>query len=192
MTSTPGAVSVFSLGEDGTIQGTAPAQVLNLTIEATGPVADRQEASHVHEVIIDPTRKYVLTPDLGGDRIRVFTYDPDTIAPLVELDPLRTEAGTGPRHGVFRVNDAGETFLFFNGELSQNVYSYKVTYGDAGLSWEQVFQAPALGLNSTLAPTTAPTSECRMTVRTYTLLGAPQCITGVVGSETHNTDIACS
>lgn len=163
--STPGAVSVFALGDDGTIQGTAPVQVLNLTIEETGPVADRQEASHVHEVIIDPTGTYVLTPDLGGDRIRVFTYDADTIAPLVEIDSLPTGGGVGPRHGAFRINSAGETFLFFNGELDQNVYSYKVTYGDAGLSWEQVFQAPALGLDSTLPATTAPTSECRITVK---------------------------
>lgn len=103
-------------------------------------------------------------PDLGGDLVRVFTYAPDTIAPLVETAPLTTDAGTGPRHGFFRVNDAGETFFFFGGELSQNVYSYKVTYGNSGLTFEKVFEAPALGLNSSLAVNTAPVSECAITV----------------------------
>lgn len=163
------AVSVFSIADDGVLPGTGPEQTIYPTIEKNGPVAGRQDRSYVHEIIIDPTNKYVLAPDLGGDRIRVYTYDPDTIAPLVEIDSLPTDAGVGPRHGFFRINDAAETFLFFNGEISQNVYSYKVTYGDAGLSWEKVFEAPALGLNSTLAAGTAPTSECAMTVRTSTI-----------------------
>lgn len=160
------AIGVFSLGENGTILGTGPIQTIYPTIEETGPVTTRQDRSYSHHVIIDPTNTYVLIPDLGGDRIRVFTYASDTIAPLVEKAPLRTDAGVGPRHGVFRVTEAGETFFFFNGELSQNVYSYKVTYGDLGLSFEKIFQATALGPNNTLAAETAPTSECSMTVRT--------------------------
>lgn len=142
-------------------------QTIYPTIEEAGPVAGRQDRSYVHEVIVDPTSAYVLTPDLGGDRIRVFARRGGpgaTAAPLVEAGSLPTEAGAGPRHGVFRVSGAGETFLFFNGELSQNLYSYRVAYGDSGLSWEKVFEAPALGPNSTLAAGTAPTSECRMTV----------------------------
>lgn len=134
------------------------------TIEVTGPIADRQDHSYVHEIIIDPTNTYVLAPDLGGDRIRVYSYTPDTIVPLTELESLRTSAGVGPRHGFFRVNDAGETYFFHDGELSQSIYSYKVTYGDAGLTWENVFEAPTMGLNVTLPPNTAPASECAMTV----------------------------
>lgn len=166
MPSNVSAVGVFNLGEDGTLLGTGPIQTIHPTIEETGPVVTRQDRSYSHHVIIDPTNTYVLIPDLGGDRIRVFTYDADTIAPLVEIEPLRTDAGVGPRHGAFRVTEAGETFIFFNGELSQNVYSYKVTYGDLGLGFEKVFQASALGPNITLAANTAPTSECLITVRT--------------------------
>lgn len=144
--------------------GTGPIQTMSPTIEVTGPIADRQDHSYVHEIIIDPTNTYVLAPDLGGDRIRVYAYTPDTIVPLTELESLRTNAGVGPRHGFFRVNAVGETYFFHDGELSQRIYSYKVTYGDAGLTWENVFEAPALGLNVTLPPNTAPASECAMTV----------------------------
>ncbi|KAK2615009.1 hypothetical protein N8I77_001788 [Diaporthe amygdali] len=157
------AIGVFSLGEDGNLPGSGPIQTIFPTINKTGPIISRQDRSYSHEVIIDPTNKFVLTPDLGGDLVRVFTYAPDTIAPLVETKPLTTDAGVGPRHGFFRVNDAEETFFFFDGELSQKVYSYKVTYGDSGLTFDKVFEAPALGLNSTLAPNTAPASECAIT-----------------------------
>ncbi|KAK7722167.1 hypothetical protein SLS64_000700 [Diaporthe eres] len=157
------AVGVFELGEDGTLPGTGPVQTIFPKINKTGPIASRQDRSYSHEVIIDPTNTYVLVPDLGGDLVRVFTYAPDTIAPLVETAPLTTDAGVGPRHGFFRVNDAGETYFFFGGELSQNVYSYKVTYGDSGLIFDKVFEAPALGLNSSLAVNTAPVSECAIT-----------------------------
>ncbi|CAN8105328.1 unnamed protein product [Discula destructiva] len=156
------AIGVFLLADDGVLPGNGPIQTILPTLEVTGPVADRQDLSYAHHVIIDPTNTYVLIPDLGGDRIRVFSYVDDDIVPLTELEPLRTAPGVGPRHGFFRINSAGETLLFFNGELSQNVYSYKVTYGAAGLTWESVFEAPALGLGSTLAATTAPTSECAM------------------------------
>lgn len=139
--------------------------MLNPTIETPGPVADRQDASYLHHVIVDPTNTYVLTPDLGGDRVRVFTYNETGLLTEDTASELTTDAGTGPRHGFFRTTDAGDTFFFFNGELSQKVYSYKVTYGDAGLSFDKVFEATALGLNSTLAEQTAPTSECAMSVR---------------------------
>lgn len=158
------AIGVFDLGEDGTLPGRGPVQTIFPTLNKTGPIISRQDRSYSHEVIIDPTNTFVLVPDLGGDLVRVFTYAPDTIAPLVETQSLTTDAGVGPRHGFFRVNEAGETFFFFDGELSQKVYSYKVTYGDSGLAFEKVFQAPALGLNSTLAPNTAPASECAITV----------------------------
>lgn len=165
---TPGAAGVFSLGLDnGTLPGTGPMQTIFPTIETPGPVTDRQERSHLHHVIFDPTNTYVLIPDLGGDRVRVFTYNGTGYLTEDETSVLTADAGAGPRHGFFRVNDAGETFFFFNGELSRMVYSYQVTYAgdERGLSFEKVFEATALGVNSTLAAETASTSECAMTVR---------------------------
>lgn len=167
LSSNTSAVGVFLLEGNGNLFGTGPIQTILPTIEVTGPIADRQDRSYSHEIIIDPTNTYVLVPDLGGDRIRVFSYTPDTIVPLTELESLRTSSGVGPRHGFFRINDAGETFFFHDGELSQHVYSYKITYGEAGLTWENVFSAPALGLNSTLPANTAPSSECAMTVSAH-------------------------
>lgn len=163
----PGAVAVFDLDlGDGTLPGTGPIQTISPTIAQTGPVADRQEASHMHHVIFDPTNTFVFMPDLGGDRIRVYTYDGTGQLTEDEASVLTTDAGAGPRHGFFRVNEANETFFFFNGELSQMVYSYKVTYaadGGSGLTFEKVFEAVALGVDETPAER-ASTSECAMSV----------------------------
>lgn len=157
------AVGVFSLARDnGTLPGTGPIQTIAPTIETPGPVTARQDRSYLHHVIIDPTNAYVLMPDLGGDRVRVYAYNGTGF--LTETSVLTTDAGVGPRHGFFRVNEAGETYFFFNGEISQKVYSYKVTYETTGLSFEKVFEATALGVNSTFAAGTAPTSECAMSV----------------------------
>lgn len=166
------AVGVFSLASAassngssvGALTGTGPIQTILPTIETPGPVAGRQDRSYLHHVIIDPTNKFVVTPDLGGDRVRVYTYNSTGFLAEDEASALTTDPGVGPRHGFFRVNDADETFFFFNGEISQKVYSYKVTYADnGGLSFEKVFEATALGENSTFAAGTAPTSECAMT-----------------------------
>lgn len=164
---TPGAVGVFSLGLDNdTLPGTGPMQTIFPTIETPGPVADRQERSHLHHVIFDPSNTYILIPDLGGDRVRVFTYNGTGHLMEDETSVLTADAGAGPRHGFFRVNDAGETFFLFNGELSRMVYSYKVTYAEDGsrLRFEKVFETTALGADGTLAAETASTSECAMTV----------------------------
>ncbi|KAF5534400.1 hypothetical protein FMEXI_11300 [Fusarium mexicanum] len=157
---TPGVASIYAVGGNGSIPGTAPLQELTTKISQTGPIADRQEASHLHHVIIDPTRKYVVTPDLGGDVVRVFTYDKNTLAPIAEVGSLSAPRGSGPRHGFFRIMANGKTFFFFGGELDQKVHSYSVKYTRTGLSFTKVFEIPSL--NASFPPNTAPVSEISM------------------------------
>jgi hypothetical protein len=60
----------------------------------------------------------------------------------------------------------GETFFFFNGELSQKVYSYRVKYKRNGLQFTKVFEIPAI--DASLPSNTAPTSEIAMSVSATT------------------------
>ena len=134
-----------------------------------GPVPSRQNGSFSHHVILSPFSKHILVPDLGADLIRVFTYYSESVKPLTERKPLRTEPGAGPRHGVFwRKPGEGEEeewFLLFNGELSQRVYSYRVAFAGNELAWEKVGEVVALGkLGEGLLPNTAPTSEIAVSV----------------------------
>jgi 6-phosphogluconolactonase (cycloisomerase 2 family) len=59
-----------------------------------GPIADRQEAPHPHEAILDPTGQYVLVPDLGMDQVHILSIDPTT-KKLTLQDPLKTTPGYG-------------------------------------------------------------------------------------------------
>lgn len=157
------AAAVYALGENGDLPGTGPLQQFFPTLNQTGPVASRQDRSYLHDVIVDPTNKYVVLMDLGGDLGRVYTYDEDTVAPITEVDGLVTEPGTGPRHGVFHTMKNGKVYFFFNGELSQKVYSYRVKYTETGLSFKKVFEIPAI--DASLPATQAPTSEIALSVR---------------------------
>jgi 6-phosphogluconolactonase (cycloisomerase 2 family) len=103
-----------------------------------------------------------LVPDLGGDRIRVFTKDPKTIAPIKEIAGLVTGPGVGPRHAVFKTTKKGETFLFFNGEIDQNIYSYRVEYRRSGPVFTKI--SSIVSVSADYPATKAPTSEIAISV----------------------------
>ncbi|KAF2127031.1 putative isomerase YbhE [Dothidotthia symphoricarpi CBS 119687] len=149
------AMASYILGANGSL--TEPLQILLPTINQTGPVPLRQDRSYLHHVVLDPTNRFLLVADLGGDKIRVYKYDQNDIAPLEEISPLITDAGAGPRHAAFWKSENDDIFLFFNGELSQKVYSYRVEYKDGGLSWTKVYEHAAI--SDDLPATKAPTSE---------------------------------
>ncbi|CAF3596662.1 unnamed protein product [Fusarium graminearum] len=155
-----GTAAVFAVGEQGALPGTEQLQQVSSKIDKIGPIPSRQETAHLHHVIIDPTGKYVITPDLGGDVCRVWSFDKDKLAPIAEVGALKAPAGSGPRHGFFKVMKSGETFFIFNGELDQKVYSYRVTYTRMGLSFTKVFEITSL--NAKFPPNTAPISEIAM------------------------------
>lgn len=102
----------------------------------------RQDAPHLHEVFLDPTGTFVLSPDLGSDVVRVYKIEPSS-GSLKACPDLTVTAGTGPRHGLFwtpgvssalssrivhRKRSLAETTLYIVGELSNKVTVYTVTY----------------------------------------------------------------
>ncbi|PVH78518.1 putative isomerase YbhE [Cadophora sp. DSE1049] len=155
------AYSIIGISDDGQLNG--PVQSTFPTLTAPGPIPLRQDRSYLHQVQTDPTSKYLIMNDLGGDMVRVFTYDIETLAPVTEVSQLLTEAGVGPRHGRFWTAASGKLYYFFVGELSQNVYSYEIAYTDVGMSWTKVFEIPSLGVGNERAPQTAPTSGIELT-----------------------------
>ena len=150
------------MGEHGDFPDNAPLQAIFPTINATGPVPSRQDLSYSHHVLVDPKNKYILVPDLGGDRVRVFTKDPISIAPIKEIAGLVTGPGVGPRHAVFKTTKKNETFLFFNGELDQNIYSYRVEYTKSGPKFTKIFSI--VSVSADYPATKAPTSEIAISV----------------------------
>jgi 6-phosphogluconolactonase len=74
-----------------------------VTLEGNpGPHRVEQTASHPHQVVFDPSGRFVLVPDKGLDRVFVFRFDESSgrLTPT-EQGSLQTRAGSGPRHLAF-------------------------------------------------------------------------------------------
>ncbi|MGW1228162.1 lactonase family protein [Streptomyces sp. NPDC001515] len=91
-----GSVSVLPVLADGSLAATTCVYAH----EGDGPVTERQQAPHAHQVLPDPTGTWILSVDLGTDSVRVCALDEET----GELRPHTETAlrpGTGPRHLAF-------------------------------------------------------------------------------------------
>lgn len=113
---TSGNNAVFPLAKDGTIQQAS----CTVQSEGTGPVESRQEGPHTHFVSLDLPENFLLSPDLGSDKVLVYSFDhatgvltPNPDQPFLKLDP-----GSGPRHLVF--HPAGDLVFVVN-ELNASV-----------------------------------------------------------------------
>ncbi|HEX2902012.1 MAG TPA: beta-propeller fold lactonase family protein [Jatrophihabitans sp.] len=94
-----GSVSLHRLDGAGGIE---PAATV-LQLRGSGPVSDRQEAAHAHQVVFGNGLMHVV--DLGSDRIWRYELDPAALA-VTEVEPWRLPAGFGPRQLVLAGADA--------------------------------------------------------------------------------------
>jgi 6-phosphogluconolactonase (cycloisomerase 2 family) len=123
-------------------------------LEAPGPNPDRQEAPHPHQVIMDPTGSFLLTPDLGADVVRIHAVDPSGTLAVTAVEPLAVPPGSGPRHAAFAVQ-GDKTYLYVVNELANTILGYAVTYGKdpVSLGFEQVYESGTHGEGGTVPPT---------------------------------------
>jgi 6-phosphogluconolactonase len=115
-----GSIAVFGRDSAGALSG--PKQV----IQHSGSSADkdRQQGPHVHQVRFSPDGKYVISNDLGTDKIYIYKYQPqDPNNVLVEHTTVAITAGSGPRHITFSKNGK---FAYLLQEMSGNlsVFAY--------------------------------------------------------------------
>ncbi len=78
--------------------------VFKYTQATHGPVADRQDAAHIHCATIAPGNHYVLACDLGDDVILVFPVTPGAGDSVRVPIRVGARAGSGPRHVAFHPN----------------------------------------------------------------------------------------
>jgi 6-phosphogluconolactonase len=114
-----GSIIAWALKPDGSI-GDRTAFVQH-TGSGTDPV--RQKHPYAHSIIVDPTNRFVLTADLGLDKLFVYKFDvkdgslTPSDPPFVSVDP-----GLGARHVVFHPNgrwvyldtEMGSKIVFFH------------------------------------------------------------------------------
>lgn len=99
--------------------------------EGTGP-SSRQEAAHAHSVMPMPQSDYVLSADLGADRIMV--YKTDEANGLSKSSEIEIVAGAGPRHMAFHPK---RNQLFVINELNATINAYDVDKATGGFTLTQ-------------------------------------------------------
>lgn len=116
-----------------------------------GAVA-QQDAPHPHEVFLDPTGSFIVSPDLGADLLRIYSID-DASGKLHDCPSVNVTLGSGPRHGVFwtdgssgndtarpdskpmhqrKMAAVGKTMMYLVNEIGGTMMSFDVSYGRSG------------------------------------------------------------
>lgn len=145
-----GSLTAFQLGAGGRL--TEAVGVLRYNQPQHGPVADRQEAAHLHCAVLSPDNRSLVVCDLGDDVLLVFPVNPEQGASV--QTPLRSPArpGAGPRHVAFHPNGR---WLYCINELDCTVtlYDWSVSAGQPTLT------PRADAVVSTLLPGRAPAGD---------------------------------
>jgi 6-phosphogluconolactonase len=142
-----GNIAVFGKNADGSL--TEAKQLIQHY--GKGPNAERQEKPHVHMVYFSPDKKYVLSNDLGNDKLYVYNYNPTATVDVLTLkDSVSVKGGSGPRHLTFdkkgknvyllqELDGSLTTFSYADGKLTQInettilANGYKGTFGSADI-----------------------------------------------------------
>ena len=115
---TGGSVSVLSVRADGTLE-----KVTDLQQHVGSSIKEQQKGPHAHCVIFDPHERFVLTADLGIDKVMIYQLDRKTW----KLNPAKQEfvelaKGAGPRH--LALHPSGD-YLYVINELDSTMTSFK-------------------------------------------------------------------
>ena len=87
------------------------------TVDAASDTRKQGSGSHAHQVVVDPTGAYVLSVDLGVNKIFAYSLD-GTSGRLSEVGRTTMPAGSGPRHLAFH---PGGDFAYVANELNSTV-----------------------------------------------------------------------
>ncbi|MES2240542.1 MAG: lactonase family protein [Bacteroidota bacterium] len=125
---TGGSISVFPLSKNGIINPIA--QYLPFTEGSINP--ERQKTSHPHSVFFSPNNDYIVSPDLGADKIRIFPFDSAKKEPLDINNSsfVKTTPGSGPRHFVFHPN---KKWGYCIEEIAGAISAYSIEKGQLNL-----------------------------------------------------------
>jgi 6-phosphogluconolactonase len=111
-----GNLSAFPIGSDGSL---GPSAQL-IQHEGKGSNPQRQEKPHVHSTVFTPDQHFLLTPDLGLDKVFIYDFRPDDPTPLSGASTpfIVTRPGSGPRHIDFSPD---HRYMYLIEELSGEV-----------------------------------------------------------------------
>ena len=113
-----GSTSVLPIKIDGSV-GAVVSQIKH----KGSSVHSRQKAPHAHAVHVGPNNKFAFAPDLGIDKVLVFSFDENTGAIAeTKFDGAKLEPGSGPRHFDFHPDGK---FAYVINEIKQTVTAFR-------------------------------------------------------------------
>jgi len=118
-----GSLSAIPLKEDGSL-GTGPQFIQQ---EGSSIDKGRQQGPHVHCTVLSPDNHYLLTSNLGTDKVSIYQFDASRVSqPLSPAEPafVSVKAGSGPRHITFHPNSK-YAYLIHEMEGMITVFDYK-------------------------------------------------------------------
>lgn len=97
-----GSLSAIRINKDGSLS----TDIQTIQHEGNSVNTSRQDKPHVHSVVLSPDNRYLLTPDLGTDKVNIYQFDPTKKQPLTpSVQPFaNVSPGGGPRHITFHPN----------------------------------------------------------------------------------------
>jgi 6-phosphogluconolactonase len=93
---TSGSLSLLPVNNTGGLE-TAKTTIQH---SGYGPNADRQKGPHAHSSMFSPDNKFLLSADLGIDKLLVYSFNSEN-GSLTNNDSFVVEPGGGPRHFTF-------------------------------------------------------------------------------------------
>ncbi len=119
---TGGNLAALKISKDGSLQ--LPLQPIMHEGKSIHPT--RQLKPHVHSTVFSPDYNYVFVPDLGIDKVNVYSFSKRKDQPLKSKSEEPTTPGSGPRHFTFHPNGR---FAFLVEEMSGTVVAYRYKKG---------------------------------------------------------------
>ena len=114
------SVVVLKRNSDGTLGGLVDEAKLSGRL---GPHRIEQPFSKPHQVVYDPSERFLIVPDKGVDQVFTFTLDSNTgKLTQVAAGTPRARDGSGPRHIAFHPSNA---FAYVLGELDSTVTAHR-------------------------------------------------------------------
>ena len=136
-----GTIAVLPIEEGGRLGGAVdvhrdigPMGVRQATDAPPGSFAiSGHDSPHAHMIAADPANRFVLSVDLGQDRIYVYQFNPESgkLTPSEAAPFVSIPSGDGPRHFVFHPNgrwmyvlsEESSTITFFHYDAEHGTLS---------------------------------------------------------------------
>ncbi|KAI1393280.1 putative isomerase YbhE [Hypoxylon trugodes] len=104
------------------------------TIVIPGEPNPAEGAHHPHQALLDPTGRFFVVPNLGGDSILIVDGESDK---WEIVGTVKLPTGTGPRHGGF-ITSGKTTYYALASELTSELFLFELAYPGDTIDFKQL------------------------------------------------------